>query len=691
MTPTQIADRLADHFGLLSGGSRRALPRHRALEASVEWSYGFLTDNERALLRRLSVFAGGFSLAAAEAVGVDDEGDAWAVIDRLAGLVDKSLVLQNDDGRYRLLETIRQFAETRMAAAGEAPGAQRRHAEHYATVTAASEAGLYGPEVVSTRLGLQAEIDNLRAALDWAESAGRIDLALSLMVTADVFWQRQLAEATERMTRLLAEPSATPHWRMYGLAAAAELGCLRGDAVGLQSCTEQGLALIDEDTDPVLRGWLQELSGWVRFFLGQEGAEEAARAGIELLRGCDNRRAEYYVIDALWAVGLSAVGRGRTTSGFAAFTEAVSGANLTGGTIGLGRSTLFSGVMEAIFGRFVAARELLSIGTPLLMECDDEFRFIGAGGEALAEGLTGRNPEAVARLRSTLEEARREQQFTAVAWGEWALALLETRGYGSGAWREPVEAAETWMRATGFVWGAPWAKALAAENLVAEGDLGAARVAAGEALAEVESHLYAGLARGPVELALACVTRAEGDPVTAEQIGHRALGTLAEAGLVLQQVEALELLAGLAVEQGSPAEAARLLAAATTARTDLEFPVAPAQEARRAADLDLVRAALSADELAAAETEGSAMTLAEASSYAARGRGPRRRPATGWHSLTPTEAEVVALVAEGLTNPQIAAKLFISAETAKTHVSHLLTKLGAANRTELATLVAHRP
>jgi DNA-binding CsgD family transcriptional regulator len=690
MTPSQIAERLGDHFELLTGGSRRALPRHRALEASVEWSYNLLSDDERAMLCRLSVFAGGFTLAAAEAVGVDSSIDTWAVVDRLTGLVDKSLVLQSDDGRYGLLETVRQFAETRLAGAGDAEQARRRHAAYFAQVTASAEAGLYGPEHLSTRRALQLEIDNLRSALDWAEAAGQIDLALSLMLPIDLFWQRQLAESTDRLNRLLAAPSAAPAWRLLGFAAAAEMACVRGDAPDLVSRVEQGLSLLDETADPVVRGWLQELSGWGRFFCGQHGAEENARAGVELLRSCESPRARYYMLDGLWAVGLSAIGKGRCSEGLAAFAEAATEADLTGAPFGIGRSSVMFGHMQATFGRFGPARQLSSTGRRLLVECDDELRNFGIGGQALADGLTGWDPDAVAWLRTTLEEARRDHHWFALAWGEWALALLETKGYGSGDWRQPVAEAETFMRAVTFGWGAAWAKALAAENLVVEGDPAAARIACEEALAEVEAHTYAEFGRGPVELALAQVDRAQGDLVTAEDTAHRALATLTAAGLALQQVEAIELLAALAAQQGSPAEAVRLFAAASTARAELTFPVPPAEVARRAADLEPARRALSAEELTAAESEGRAMSLGEATTYASRGRGPRKRPTAGWHSLTPTEAEVVALVAEGLTNPAIAAKLFVSRETVKSHLSNSLAKLGVSNRTELATLVARR-
>jgi len=122
LSPQQIANQLVDRFSLLSGGTRTALPRQRTLEASVAWSFDLLTDDERSLLQRLSVFSGSFSLEAAEAVGSLDQDDAWQVVEMLTGLVDKSLVQIEEDERavrYRLLETVRHFAAQQLVASGE--------------------------------------------------------------------------------------------------------------------------------------------------------------------------------------------------------------------------------------------------------------------------------------------------------------------------------------------------------------------------------------------------------------------------------------------------------------------------------------------------------------------------------------------------------------------------------------------
>jgi predicted ATPase len=160
----QIAVRLDDRFRLLTGGSRTALPRQQALRATIDWSYGLLSEDERAFLQRLSVFAGGWALEAAEAVG----GSASA-LDLLIQLVNKSLVLVDEAGsRYTLLETIRQYAHEKLVKAGEHEQAHRRHLEHFSGLAQEAKPHMRGSQQVAWLDRLEAELDNLRAALEWA-------------------------------------------------------------------------------------------------------------------------------------------------------------------------------------------------------------------------------------------------------------------------------------------------------------------------------------------------------------------------------------------------------------------------------------------------------------------------------------------------------------------------------------------
>lgn len=174
LPPAQLAERLHDRFGLLTSSTRSALPRHRTLRAAVDWSFDLLNEEEQVLLERLSVFAGGFTLDAAETVCADDVIPAERVLDLVAALATRSLVaMQEDEGRarYRLLETIREYAAERRGARGSPDDLGARHARYFLQLARDAE-----PELIlgrSWRLRqMDVEHDNLRAALTWSAAAG---------------------------------------------------------------------------------------------------------------------------------------------------------------------------------------------------------------------------------------------------------------------------------------------------------------------------------------------------------------------------------------------------------------------------------------------------------------------------------------------------------------------------------------
>jgi predicted ATPase/class 3 adenylate cyclase len=184
LSPEDLVARLDQRFKLLTHGSRAALERHQTLRSTIDWSYDLLASVERDALGRLSVFAGGCDLVAAEKVLPDEELDALDVIDVLGQLVDKSLVVADDASggvRYRLLETIRQYARERLDASGDPVAVRHRHAYHYVSV--AEEAGphLGGREHVEWADVIQRDVDNFRAALDWAVETGSAAHALRLV------------------------------------------------------------------------------------------------------------------------------------------------------------------------------------------------------------------------------------------------------------------------------------------------------------------------------------------------------------------------------------------------------------------------------------------------------------------------------------------------------------------------------
>ena len=227
------SSRLDQRFKLLTHGSRAALERHQTLRSTIDWSYDLLTPTERHALDRLSVFAGGCDLGAAEAVLPDDELDAADVVDVLGQLVDKSLVVVDDvDGgvRYRLLETIRQYAGERLDASGDPVALRRRHADHYVALAEAAGPHLRGHDHLEWTSVVTRDIDNFRAALDWAVETPSPEHALRLV--APLALQGRIGDlAMEWATTAIAIPGGDDHplfpvvatWAVWGATMAGDL------------------------------------------------------------------------------------------------------------------------------------------------------------------------------------------------------------------------------------------------------------------------------------------------------------------------------------------------------------------------------------------------------------------------------------------------------------------------------------
>jgi predicted ATPase/class 3 adenylate cyclase/Tfp pilus assembly protein PilF len=235
LRPRQIAERIEDRFKLLrAGGSRTALPRQKTLRGAIEWSYDLLTEGERALLRRLSIFCGGWTLDAAEAVcGLPDDEDD--VLTRLFLLVRKSLVLAEphpaDGTRYRLLDTIAQFAREALDAAGETEPIERRHQAYFLGLTETAEPKLASGEQKEWLDRLEREHDNLRGAL--AVGGANCDVRLRLAYALHRFWvtRGHVEEGKRHLDELLASTNGV------GEEVSSELYCRAANAAGVLSLT----------------------------------------------------------------------------------------------------------------------------------------------------------------------------------------------------------------------------------------------------------------------------------------------------------------------------------------------------------------------------------------------------------------------------------------------------------------------
>jgi predicted ATPase len=273
----QISARLDQRFRLLTGGSRAALPRQQTLAALVGWSYDLLTETERTLFNRLSVFAGGFTLEAAEAVCGEVSGigfrvsgdeavspdtrnpipDTYDVLDLLGSLVDKSLVIADEgaDGavRYRLLETLRQYGREKLLATGEADAIHRRHAAYFLRWTEATSRHLLDREQLRARQRLDADFDNIRAALRWLIDIGDAQSGFRLIDATSVYWDfggmlREVGDWLRGLCALETADSPTP-LRTRALITAGILDRLVGDVTRARTQAELGLALAREAGD----------------------------------------------------------------------------------------------------------------------------------------------------------------------------------------------------------------------------------------------------------------------------------------------------------------------------------------------------------------------------------------------------------------------------------------------------------
>ncbi len=253
LTADQIAARLDDRFRLLTGGSRTGLPHHQTLRAAMDWSHDLLSEGERTLLRRLSVFAGGFNLEAVEAVCTGDGVDVVSVLDLVANLVDKSLVVAeglNGETRYRLLEMIRQYGLERLQASGEVAAARGRHLDWYLGLAERAEPELHGPDQVGWLDRLEMEHDNLRAALEWTKTEERgAETGLRLAGALHQFWAMRgyLSEGREWLEGVVARSNSTSTVaRTKAVYGAGVLAFDQGDYGRAQALCEESLSLYRE-------------------------------------------------------------------------------------------------------------------------------------------------------------------------------------------------------------------------------------------------------------------------------------------------------------------------------------------------------------------------------------------------------------------------------------------------------------
>jgi predicted ATPase/class 3 adenylate cyclase/DNA-binding CsgD family transcriptional regulator len=676
----EILDGLRDRFRLLTGGARGAVRRQQTLRASVDWSHALLTEPERVLFRRLAVFLGGFQLDAAHAVA-DGDMQRFQVLDLLGLLVDKSLVVTENIGgatRYRLQETVRQYALEKLAESVEADVVRSRHRDHYTSVAAL----LDSPGRADYERHLEhaeSEIDNLRAAFGWSRENDDIELALALASSLQPVWlaRGRIREGLDWFDAVLTKQNALDldaKVRGRALADNALLAASVGVADGMDQ-GEEALAIAREVDDPALLLRALTSCGLIAVFSNPKLAGPYFVEAIGLARELDDRWRLSQILG--WVAIGAAVLAGDPLSGRPAAEEGRVLADAVGDRFVSRQCRWCLGIAQLIQGDPAGAAAQF---TDLVVEAEaahDVIRRATSLAElAVALGWQGDTDAARAAADAGIEAASELGGFQAgIAY--WALA---TAALAAGDAATALDASEaSWQHMSLQPGTAGASRPFHAEVALAGGDPAAARRWADEAVAAATGwHLMAALTtRARVEIA-------QGEPEQAEGDARQALACAAEVQAHVGIPDILECLATLSGVAGRHREAARLFGAAEAIRRRMGVVRFKVWSAAFETSVAALQIALGDNEFDSAWAEGAALSTEEAIAYAQRGRGERKRPATGWASLTPTELEVVQLVSEGLGNKEIATRLFVSPRTVQTHLTHVYNKLGIESRVQLA-------
>jgi non-specific serine/threonine protein kinase len=580
MPAAELEARLDERFALLTGGSRAGLPRQRTLRAMVDWSWELLAGAERAVLARLSVFAGGFGLAAAEAVAAGPDAPAGEVLGHLGALVDKSLVQFDDTGtgRYRLLETVRQYAAGQLEALGPAAvhHARAAHRGYYLALAEAAAPQLVAADQAEWLDRLDAELGNLRAAIAFSLTGPDPAPGLRLAASLRVYWQVRghAAEAASALQALLEAPAAQQATllRARALAAAANLLVQTDGYAAAGDYCQEGLAIARVGGDEYLVADLLQIGSWP---LLRQGQSDAALPLIEQGLNLARRLQEPHL-----------TGRLLSARSFAL--------NVGGNPVGAARDAAES------LRLYRQAGDRILVGATL-------------GNLGNYELSTGDLDAARRHLAESVDIAHALNARDGMVYWTFNLGLTE---YLS----DSPEAAE----------------ALFAESL----DL-------------------------------------------ARRMGIKGLVGYALIGLALTDCGGAD-----------PGRSARLHGAADQALADLGHALEPLEGRLAGLDRQRLRAAMGAEAFEAAYAAGHTLDPARVADealqeiQARRGALMSEPDAAGSGEtasvLTPRELDVLKLVAQGLSNPEIAQRLVVSEHTVHRHLANILRKLGLSSRAAAA-------
>ncbi len=617
LSPEEIAARLDDRFRLLTRGSRAALPRHQTLRAAMDWSYDLLSHKEQAVLRRLSVFAGGFTLDAAEAICAGDGIEPAEVLDLLAHLVDKSLVTaegQNSKTRYQLLETVRQYGRDRLLESGEAVATRWRHLDWFLVM--AEEFAAAQPKDLEQWLDrLEREHDNLRAALGWAREADP-EQSLRLAAAVGRFWDNRgyVREGLEWLEDALSRNAVLTIARARALWWASQLAGLYRDFRRVAAIGEEYLALARSLGTKLHEARALNVMGDAAIFQGYAGRAAAYfEESLALYRELGTQES---IAGTLRDLGEVAFAEGDHPRAIALLQESLERYREMQHRGGAAYALSWLGMVAELQGQYQRARVLREESLTL-------YREIGA------RHRTVMNLVGLARV------ARAQGDYDrATTLAEEGLSLARDFGSRFHVAQGLVELARVALDQGHF----PRATVLCEESLALGLELGVEQLVAfvrntrgtialyqGDnmrATALLEEALKVFRGRGATEgtayslNGLGCIALRQGDTERAAALARESLTLRRGLGHLAGLHESLESLAAVAVAQGQHERAALLFGAAEAGREAIGAPLPPVQRPDYEQHVGTLRVALGERASATAWAEGRAMTLEQAIEYA---------------------------------------------------------------------------
>ena len=634
----EITRRLDDRFRLLTGGSRAALPRYQTLRASIDWSYELLSPAEKTLLQRLSVFARGWFLEAAEYVGCGEGIESCEVLDLLGQLVNKSLVTVEAEvlpkTRFRMLETIRQYAQEKLVEAGGAQGARDRYLQYFLDLAERVEHKIRGPDQTVITNMLEADLENLRLALDlslegqgnpgWTPEPG-------LILASDLLWfwhsQSRFAVAVEWLERLLEAEAKTGgeepvpvvrlKTRAKALRIAGYLAMNAGDINKATVLSEQSHSLFKSIRDDGKDGLAYSIwnLGHIAFIKGdlprsEKLMEECLNIFIE--EGDRFGEGESYMV-----FGLIALSQRKYEQARMYYEMNLALRKEIGDQDGAAYMLLSLGNVFCFQHKFENARPLIQESQQIASVIKSSFILQWSSfSMGLINWLQGKYEQAVRYINEMISISRQTGDIYSITHGLYILSVLSLSQGNPAEAKEFLEESlslclkKDKTRTLAYLLCGLGALALAEENLERAADY-YSKVFGGsieDVYMDVEAIALNGLGK---------IAYQKGSLDNAKQYFHKAIGKWSGLDWLFWNDElALEGMSYLSLSEKQMERAARLLGTTEGWHQLFQFTRTPLERQERENAISAVRAALGEEAFAAAWAEGEAMTLEQAIAYA---------------------------------------------------------------------------